>query len=67
MTANGDTLERLSVWLRTESPTHAPEGVNRMMDLVAAEIAEVAIAVKRIRLAARALTTCSCCASARKG
>src|SRR5919206_2302390 len=48
MTANGDTLERLSVWLRTESPTHAPAGVNKMMDLVTAEVAEAPVAVERI-------------------
>ena len=30
-------VDELSVWIRTESPTHAPEAVNRMMDLVAAE------------------------------
>jgi glutamate carboxypeptidase len=48
MIANGDTLDRLSTWLRTESPTHAPAGVNRMMDLVAAEVAEAPIAVERI-------------------
>ncbi|HEX8166989.1 MAG TPA: M20 family metallopeptidase [Beijerinckiaceae bacterium] len=48
MTANGDTIERLSAWLRTESPTRAPEGVNRMMDLVAAEVADSPVAVERI-------------------
>jgi glutamate carboxypeptidase len=48
MTANGDTLDRLSVWLKTESPTHAPAGVNRMMDLVAAEAAAAPVAVERI-------------------
>src|SRR3954470_7840940 len=48
MSANGDTLEHLSTWLRTESPTHAPAGVNRMMDLVAADVADAPIAVERI-------------------
>ena len=48
MSANGDTLEHLSTWLRTESPTHAPAGVNRMMDLVAAEVADAPVAVERI-------------------
>src|SRR3954452_20975856 len=44
----GAGLERLSLWLRTESPTHAPAGVNRMMDLVTAEVAEAPVAVERI-------------------
>src|SRR4051812_17648047 len=44
----GAGVERLSLWLRTESPTHAPAGVNRMMDLVAAEVADAPIAVERI-------------------
>ena len=48
MSATGDTLEHLSTWLRTESPTHAPAGVNRMMDLVAAEVADAPVAVERI-------------------
>jgi glutamate carboxypeptidase len=48
MGPNGDTLDRLTTWLRTESPTHAPAGVNRMMDLVAAEVAEAPVAVERI-------------------
>ncbi len=48
MSANGDTLEHLSTWLRTESPTHAPAGVNRMMDLVAAEVTDAPVAVERI-------------------
>ena len=43
-----DTIDRLSTWLRTESPTHAPAGVNRMMDLVASEAGEAGIAVERI-------------------
>jgi glutamate carboxypeptidase len=48
MGPNGDTLDRLTTWLRTESPTHAPAGVNRMMDLVAAEVAEAPVAIERI-------------------
>jgi glutamate carboxypeptidase len=41
-------IEELSLWLKTESPTNAPDGVNRMMDLVAAEVAGASIAVERI-------------------
>ncbi len=41
-------LESLSAWIRTESPTHAAAGVNRMMDLVEAEVAGEPIAVERL-------------------
>jgi glutamate carboxypeptidase len=41
-------LDELSVWITTESPTHAPDAVNRMMDLVAAEAAEAGIACERL-------------------
>src|SRR3712207_5671835 len=41
-------LDELSVWVRTESPTHAPEAVNRMMDLVAAEADTASIACERL-------------------
>jgi glutamate carboxypeptidase len=41
-------VEELSVWVRTESPTHAPETVNGMMDLVAAETDAAGIASERI-------------------
>lgn len=41
-------LNTLSTWLRTESPTDAPAGVNAMMDLVAAEIADIPVAMERI-------------------
>ena len=41
-------VDELSVWIRTESPTHAPEAVNRMMDLVAAEAEEAGIASERL-------------------
>ena len=40
-------LESLSVWVRTESPTHAPEAVNRMMDLVAAEAEAASVPCER--------------------
>ncbi|MDF3064033.1 MAG: hypothetical protein K0S06_4142, partial [Microvirga sp.] len=32
MTAPAETLAGLTLWLKTESPTHAPAAVNRMMD-----------------------------------
>ena len=48
MSLSADNLERLKVWIRTESPTNAPEGVNRMMDLVAGEAEEAGIAFERI-------------------
>jgi glutamate carboxypeptidase len=41
-------IEELSVWVRTESPTHAPEAVNRMMDLVAAEAEAASVACERL-------------------
>ena len=41
-------IEELSVWVRTESPTHAPEAVNKMMGLVAAEAESAAISCERI-------------------
>ena len=41
-------VEAIAAWARVESPTDAPEGVNRMMDLVAAEAAEASIAVERV-------------------
>jgi glutamate carboxypeptidase len=48
MTADAETLAGLTTWLRTESPTHAPAGVNRMMDLVAVEVADAPVAVERV-------------------
>jgi glutamate carboxypeptidase len=41
-------VDELSVWVKTESPTHAPEAVNRMMDLVAAEAEAAGIACERL-------------------
>lgn len=43
-----DDLDRLGAWIRVESPTSSPEGVNRMMDLVAAEAEEAGIAQERV-------------------
>jgi glutamate carboxypeptidase len=48
MNAGNATIEGLIPWLKTESPTHAPAGVNRMMDLVAVEAAEAGIASERV-------------------
>ncbi|WP_420103149.1 M20 family metallopeptidase [Bosea sp. (in: a-proteobacteria)] len=46
MTAN--PAAALSHWLAVESPTNDPAGVNRMMDLVAQEVAALPIAVERV-------------------
>lgn len=43
-----DPVSALSVWLALESPTHHAPGVNGMMDLVAAEVEGLPIAVERI-------------------
>ena len=66
MSATGDTLEHLSTWLRTESPTHAPAGVNRMMDLVAAEVADAPVAVERIAGPGRARRRAGRCGPGRR-
>jgi glutamate carboxypeptidase len=41
-------LDELSTWIKTESPTHDRAGVNLMMDLVAAALADAPVAVERI-------------------
>lgn len=41
-------ISALSVWVSLESPTSYPPGVNGMMDLVAAEVEGLPIAVERI-------------------
>ena len=41
-------VEAVSAWVRVESPTHDAAGVNRMMDLAAAEVAGAPIAVERL-------------------
>ena len=41
-------VEGISRWVSVESPTSDPAGVNRMMDLVAGEAAEAAIATERV-------------------
>src|SRR5215207_5721369 len=43
-----ESLSGLALWLKTESPTHAPAGVNRMMDLVTAEVTDAPIGVERL-------------------
>jgi glutamate carboxypeptidase len=44
----GAMIEGISAWVRQESPTHARDGVNAMMDLVAAEVADAPVAVERV-------------------
>ncbi len=44
----GGLVEGISRWLRQESPTHDASRINRMMDLVAGEAADAAIAVERV-------------------
>jgi len=41
-------MHQLFTWIRTESPTHDVAGVNRMMDLVEAEVSDAPIAVERL-------------------
>jgi glutamate carboxypeptidase len=41
-------FEELLTWVRTESPTHDFTGVNLMMDLVSAAVADAPIAVQRL-------------------
>jgi glutamate carboxypeptidase len=40
--------DSLLAWIKTESPTHDRAGVNLMMDLVAAEMADAPVGVERI-------------------
>src|SRR5918995_4199409 len=44
----GATIDRLTAWVRTESPTHLAVSVNAMMDLAEAEATEAAIAAERL-------------------
>lgn len=48
MSSIDPSLSALSVWLALESPTNHAPGVNGMMDLVAAEVEGLPIAVERI-------------------
>ncbi|RYB06801.1 M20 family metallopeptidase [Lichenibacterium ramalinae] len=41
-------LDTLASWVRTESPTHDSAGVNRMVDLVAAQAQGAPVAVERL-------------------
>src|SRR5690606_20713296 len=38
----------LLTWIRTESPTHDVAGVNRMMDLVAAQMTDAPVSIERV-------------------
>ena len=42
------SLATLQTWIRTESPTNEPAGVNMMMDLVIAELTGAPVSVERI-------------------
>ena len=44
----GTTTDRLSTWVRTESPTQLAASVNAMVDLVEAEAVEAAITAERL-------------------
>jgi glutamate carboxypeptidase len=46
--ASPSALDDLLIWTKTESPTHDQAGVNRMMDLVAAAVADAPVAVERL-------------------
>lgn len=46
--STSNPVSALSVWLALESPTHHAPGVNGMMDLVAAEVAGLPIAIERV-------------------
>lgn len=48
MTLQDPSVSALAVWIALESPTHHLAGVNGMMDLVAAEVDGLPIAVERI-------------------
>jgi glutamate carboxypeptidase len=41
-------LDRLCTWIRTESPTRDRAGVNLMMDLVVADLADAPVGIERI-------------------
>ncbi|KAA2235404.1 M20 family metallopeptidase [Salinarimonas soli] len=41
-------VEGLSAWISIESPTHSAEGVNRMMDVAAAAVADAPVEVERL-------------------
>ncbi|WP_112664213.1 M20 family metallopeptidase [Microvirga flavescens] len=45
---SSQSLDTLLTWIKTESPTDDPTGVNLMMDLVVAEVADAPVAVERI-------------------
>ncbi|MBZ6078786.1 M20 family metallopeptidase [Microvirga puerhi] len=45
---DASALDTLLNWIRTESPTHDVAGVNLMMDLVVAQMADAPVAVERL-------------------
>ncbi|MGO4704234.1 M20 family metallopeptidase [Microvirga sp. 2MCAF38] len=45
---SSQSLDTLLTWIKTESPTDDVGGVNRMMDLVVAEMADAPVTVERI-------------------
>lgn len=48
MNLASQSLDELFTWIRTESPTHDRAGVNMMMDLVTAGVADAPVAVERL-------------------
>lgn len=46
--ANAAMVEGISAWVRQESPTHSKAGVDAMMDIVTAEVADAPVAVERV-------------------
>ncbi len=59
--STSNPVSALSVWLALESPTHHAPGVNGMMDLVAAEVEGLPIAVESIAGPRRAGRQPWCC------
>lgn len=49
MTRSAHSLDTLLTWIRTESPTHDAAGVNLMMDLVVAQMADAPVAIERVK------------------
>ncbi len=41
-------IEGLSAWISVESPTHAAEAVNKMMDVAAASVADAPVEIERL-------------------
>jgi len=47
-TAETRMIEGLSAWVSVESPTRAPEAVNKMMDVAAANVADAPVEIERL-------------------